>query len=357
MYRMLAVLMILSLAGMAFAADVSNTQKLTYKASNHVNMNPGTPDGREGGEDVATAVTIPGLPFNDTGNTCDNINDYDAVCPYTGSTAPDVVYYFSPATDMLLQADLCLSSYDTKIYVMDGHFNIIACNDDAYFGDPPECYVYSSYVEALLDAGGNYYIVVDGYGTDCGDYVLDVTEGEVCDVVCDEDAVLENENLFDGYNDNFNGGCNSSPEVFQLLHWIDEDTECMNLSGVSGWYPIGGSDYRDTDWYEFVALNGEVTVTILTDNELTPTRCMMTTANPDCSGYDYSFQTSAIAACQEMTWTVATTPGATYWVFVAPADWVSTTLEFNYCLEICGIQYDVVPTEEASWGEVKSLYR
>jgi hypothetical protein len=49
-------------------------------------------DGREGGENLDSAVPEPGLPFTDTGATCDNFNDYDEVCPFTGSTSPDVVY-------------------------------------------------------------------------------------------------------------------------------------------------------------------------------------------------------------------------------------------------------------------------
>ena len=42
--------------------------------------------------------------------------------------------------------------------------------------------------------------------------------------------------------------------------------------------------------------------------------------------------------------------------FVAPAAWIDGPLEFNYCLDICGIQ-GVIGTEDASWGAVKSMYR
>jgi hypothetical protein len=159
------------------------------------------------------------------------------------------------------------------------------------------------------------------------------------------------------YVDNYNGGCNATPEIFQHLNWIDEDTGCMHLSGVSGWYPYLGSQYRDTDWYEIYASGTEVTVTIETDNDLTPTRCMMTTVNPACGSYSYSFQTSAIPGCEVWSWTVPTTPGGRYWVFVAPAEWISGPLEFDYCLEICGIIYDVVPVDQASWGSVKTMYK
>jgi hypothetical protein len=46
---------------------------------------------REGGEDISSAVEIPGdvtlLPYHDTGSTCGHLNDYDEVCPYASSTA------------------------------------------------------------------------------------------------------------------------------------------------------------------------------------------------------------------------------------------------------------------------------
>lgn len=360
MKRILIALLLIGLVATATANDERASRIVPDK-------DPGTPslqfapaDTREGGETIAAAVAIPGLPYTDQGSTCDNLDDYDEACSYTGSTSPDVVYSYVPATDMVVFMNLCQSSYDTKIYVYDAGMGLVGCNDDFWYSDTPECFTYSSYLEAILYAGETYYIVVDGYGGECGDYVLDVTGVPYfpCEITCHELAQPEGEpDLAAEYVDTYNGGCNSDPEAFQAPNWIDWDTGCMNLNGVSGWYPAGGIDNRDTDWFEITAMGTEVTVTIVTDNETTPTRCMMTTANPSCAGYDYSFQTSEIAACQPMEWTVPTTPGATYWIFVAPAEWVSGVAEFNYCLEICGLEYEIVPTEPKSWGEVKTLYR
>ena len=42
----------------------------------------------EGGETIADAVEVP-FPFTDTGATCDNIDDYDEVCPYADSNSPN----------------------------------------------------------------------------------------------------------------------------------------------------------------------------------------------------------------------------------------------------------------------------
>jgi hypothetical protein len=357
MQRVIVILLILGLAATAFANDESARRVLPTKSI--LPANQGTPDGREGGETIADAFVIPALPFYDTGNTCDNINDYDEACTYTGSTAPDVVYSYSPGVDMRLFIDLCLSGYDTKVYVYDQYMTVYGCNDDYYFGDPPECYYYSSYLEVVLPAGGPYYIVVDGYGTACGDYYLSV-EGEPyvpCVITCDAEAMPEGEPpLVVDYVDNYNGGCNAAPNVFQDVYWVDT-SGCAHIEGVSGWYPYLGGQYRDTDWYEVVAGGPSMSVKFITDNEETLTRVMMTTANPSCAGYAYSFQTSAIVACDEMTWTVPTTGGATYWIFVAPAEWIDGPLEFKYCLEICGHMYQVIPTQNESWGAVKTLYR
>ena len=125
-----------------------------------------TPSGREGGEDIGNAVVIPALPFNDNGYTCDNVNDYDEVCPYGGSYAPDVVYSYTPPANDIIDIDLCASGYDTKVYVYENAYTPgapYACNDDA-------CPGWRSFIDDLPLTGGNtYYIVVDGYGTgtDC----------------------------------------------------------------------------------------------------------------------------------------------------------------------------------------------
>jgi hypothetical protein len=321
-------------------------------------MNPAF-DGREGGEDIGSAVPIVSMPFADTGATCDNFNDYDEVCPFGGSTAPDVVYSYTPAGDEILYIDLCLSLYDTKVYVYENdEFTPVGCNDDFWY-DPP-CWTYSSYLEQVVAPGNTYYIVVDGYGGDCGTYDLYIEAEPYVPPVpleCGDDAVPEGEPpLVMDYVDNYNGGCNSTPNVFQDIHWIDE-SGCGHLAGVSGWYSFTGLTYRDTDWFNIVAAGDEVTVRIVADNPLTLTRCMMTTPNPSCTGYDYSFQTSEIISGVTYEWTVGTIPGANYWVFVAPADWTTQYMEWDYCLEICGHVYDVVPTEEASWGSVKSMYK
>lgn len=359
MRRMIIVLLVFSLAGWAIAGDDGASRRPAPKSPTQIALKTGVSTDREGGEDVVTAFVIPGLPFTDSGSTCNNADDYDEICYYSDSTSPDAVYAYTPGGDEVVAMDLCTSSYDTKVYVYDSGFTVMGCNDDFYFSDTPECYTYSSYLRILLPAGETYYIVVDGYGGGCGDYVLEVSGVPYAPLACDPNAQVEGEAApAPDYVDDFNGGCNSVPEIFQPLNWIDEDSGCMHLSGISGWYPSGGLDNRDTDWFAVVAASEAMTVTIEVENWMTPTRCMMTSADPTCGFYEYSFQSSEVVSLMPTSWTVPTIPGATYWIFVSPSEWVTGyTGEFAYCLEVCGNAYDIIGNEDASWGAVKSIYR
>ena len=362
MYRLLVVLLTLSVATWAFAADLGpkNTDPVPFKGSSHVGANPAY-DSREGGEDIATAVPILAMPFSDSGATCDNIDNYDEACPYTGSTAPDVVYSYTPAGDEILFIDLCYSLYDTKVFVyQDDEFTLVGCNDDFYFGPP--CWTYSSYLEQIVAPGHTYYIVVDGYGGDCGTYQLDITAEPYIPpepLECDpEYTVPEGEPpLVVDYDDNYNGGCNSAPEIFQDIHWIDDATGCAHLSGVSGWYPFTGISYRDTDWFNIVAASDEIVVRFECNNTYTQSWVALTNAFPNCSSFTIDGGQSDIIANTTYQWTLPTIPGANYWIIVLPSTWIQGPLEWEYCLEVCGIIYDVVPVEEASWGSVKSMYK
>jgi hypothetical protein len=122
-------------------------------------------------------VIPPLLPFDATGNTCMFANDYDAVCPYNTPHAPDTVYRFTPSADELVDITLCLDEtmYDTKAYVFEDTCSgtPIACNDDFCMTAGYPQYPFVSKIEGLLlNTGHDYYIVVDGYGTECGTYHL-----------------------------------------------------------------------------------------------------------------------------------------------------------------------------------------
>ena len=143
----------------------------------------GTPSStRQGGDTIEDATVITELEQL-TGTTSGYTDDYDAVCPYAGATAPDVVYSFTPTTDVAVNITTCYSTYDTKIYVFENAADNLAttvtgadaCSDDAYPPGVDDCTIWTSYIEGVYMAAGNtYYIVMDGYGAGEGEYTIDL---------------------------------------------------------------------------------------------------------------------------------------------------------------------------------------
>ncbi|MCB0806146.1 MAG: hypothetical protein KDC05_10140, partial [Bacteroidales bacterium] len=160
----------------------------------------------QGGDDIATAVVLSGaLPITSSGTTSGYTDDYDEICPYGPSTAPDVVYSYTPAGNQDVDIDLCGSLYDTKLFVYENAYTPgapFACNDDFYTvaGDP--CGQWVSKIEGVTLTGGNtYYIVVDGYdAASFGDYSLEIRDyvpPDPCvwgiDIQCPTGATAETE--------------------------------------------------------------------------------------------------------------------------------------------------------------------
>jgi len=261
-----AMVLVLALSVCALAVTPSNVLPEKNNVVNGVNV----PSGRVGGETIATATVIPALPFTDAGNTCVAIDDYDEACPYTGSTSPDVVYAFTPAVDMHVDMFLCMSSYDTKVYVYEDTYTPgmpFACVDDNSACGDYNTYMYQSWIADVVLTGGNtYYIVVDGYGGACGDYILDVYEIEPCVVECPPEAIDEGEgDCYTDYDDQFNGGCNANPTT-PPYSVVDCSNETIVICGSTGVYSYLGSTYRDTDWY-LLTLDEAQTVTIGAESE------------------------------------------------------------------------------------------
>jgi hypothetical protein len=331
----------------AATADLGNTY-----VKIDIPSNPGTPDGREGGETVDDAVVISALPYSDTGNTSDNHHDYEEVCPYTGSLSPDVVYAFTPAADGAIDIDLCESGYDTKLFVYENVAtpgNPYACNDDA------DCDL--SYRSALLNlavTGGNtYYIVIDGYGSESGDYLITVNEAAPppppCVLECPVGGVHEGEpTIEDGYVDNYNGGCGSSPTIFQL---IDVPVLCAK----SGWYTYsGGGSSRDTDWFTVIADDtGYITVNTFAEYDL----FIFVLGPIDCNSVGVVYQ--ATATCDiPGTIEYSHPAGTECWLWAGPTAFDGPVYEFDYIQTITGIEFaDPTPIESNSWGSIKQQYR
>lgn len=166
---------VIALMALSLIAGVAMADKVKEEVGSHARYVGDNID-REGGEDIDTAVVVGALPFDDTGDTSDNIDDYQ----WTTDTAPDVVYSFTPDVDMFLDVELCGSSYDTKLGIVTADLTVIDYNDDA-------CSLQSALYGVALTAGTEYFIIVDGYGSNSGEYVIAMTgaappaEGETCD--------------------------------------------------------------------------------------------------------------------------------------------------------------------------------
>jgi hypothetical protein len=350
----LAAALLLICSGAVFAAgpDLGKTFDLQDLQAIKDAQVYGVPDPQPqvGGEDIATAANIPAIPYSDSGNTCGYVNNYDEACPFTLGTAPDVVYKYSPAADIIINIDLCTSLYDTKVYVYENdEFTPIACNDDACGDDGWK----SELVGVSLTAGNTYYIVVDGYGSSsCGTYNLNITEFLPC-TQCPPDGELEGEPYCgDDYDDQFNGGCNSNPEVFSSTPCtIDGST--VTICGVGGGFSYFGSSYRDTDWYliEGAINQSGITACLTPDNMsgilgyITVQPCANVTA------FDaYVLVPSCTTGCINI-------PPGEFWIFAGTDQFGSSVGCHPYLLDITGYTCPPTAVESATWGEVKGLYR
>jgi len=263
-----AILMLAVGSALATAPTPSNIAPQAVKNSQPVGVP--NPQPQVGGEDIPSAVPIPAIPYSDGGNTCGYINNYDEVCPYTGSLSPDVVYSYSPAADGAINISLCDSYYDTKVFVYENVYTPgtpYRCNDDACSG-PNYPYSWLSLLECVpVVAGNTYYIVIDGYGSGCGQYVLNVDECVPCTVECPPGAIAEGEpDCGPNYVDSTNGGCNSTPNVFTNLPCAGTS---LTVCGTYGGFTYNGLNYRDTDWYIInVPTGGFANVTMCIEGEL-----------------------------------------------------------------------------------------
>ncbi len=135
---------------------------------------------RKAGDKCSTAFQLNGpLPISANGTTVGFSNDYDEACPYGDSTAPDVVYRYTPASTVTADVLLCtgITDFDTKLYVYESLCPPdggppIACNDDACVSSDTGQGFVSALWNVPLQAGTTYYIVVDGYGSAAGNYTL-----------------------------------------------------------------------------------------------------------------------------------------------------------------------------------------
>jgi hypothetical protein len=349
----LLLLLVAALASLPAAADTGTSNAL-IKSGEPVEGPVFEGDQTEG-DTIEEPFIIPDLPIYDTGYTCGFTNDYDEVCPYAGSTAPDVVYRYEPYYDQYVDIDLCYSLYDTKVYVYDfehgfGFDNPYGCNDDACGTTG-----YQSRLETTLYAGHTYYIVVDGYSTDCGHYEIsiDIPIYEILE--CPPNALLEGEeDCHDDYDDQYNGGCNTLPDpVFQPLGGSLGGIP-FDVCGTSGTYLMGTTQYRDTDWFE-LTVTEESTITFECTAEF-PLRIFMLDGNAGCEEITIIDSDTADNFPDMASLTHTFAPG-TYWFWVGPSVFEGIPCGSLYVMTITGYGSGTSPARSTTWGEIKGLYR
>jgi hypothetical protein len=348
-FAILALVLVLALAFGVAATAPTTSSVMPVKDSPAVTPLP--PKGSlQGGDTIETATLIASLPYDDTGTTVGYTNNYDEVCFYSGSLSPDVVYKYSPTADGYIDIYTCNSGFDTKLYVYDNVYTPgapLACNDDSSVCSGPS---YRSYIEALqILAGHTYYIVVDGYGSASGAYEFHVRAfipPPPCEPICPPYAIQEGEpTCYTDYTDIYNGGCNSTPTIFQPISF--PQTVC----GTSGVYAFGLSTYRDTDWFQFT-LTAPKSVKFAVCAEFPPLVGLID-ASLGCPVS--AFLTSATgAAYTEISVTYAL-PAGTFWAFVAPMDWGAYPCGAKYVATLW--EEGTVPVQPTSWGVLKALYR
>jgi len=331
MNKLLAFALMLTLIGSATAFDLGS--KAPAKPYTSI---PSAPATRQGGDTILDAVVIT-VPGYFTGSTVGFANDYDESCPYTDSISPDVVYTFMADADAALDLDMLGSAYDTKLYLYDSDLDLVACNDDFH----PD---YTSKLENIAVLGGEtYFVVVDGYGENSGDYVLDIAAYDPCIIDCPAGWPVEGEpTLVNGYIDVFNGGCNTEGSTpFQRITY-------RIFCGVSGWY----DESRDTDWFLYsIPAFGVLEVTGNAEFET----YMFELGPHDCDGVAV-IQNVIIGPCQEGTMTITGAGGADVWFWVGPTTFGDgVALEYQYILES---NYDggCTAVENHSLTSVKSLF-
>ena len=336
---LLATLLLCCTASFAFALpdEFSSTRVVQEKGFGEVPQ----PAIMVGGDTFATATVIPALPYADGGSTCAFANDYTPPCAL--STTPDVVYRFTPATDMCVNISLCGSSFDTVIMLYNGAVLAI-CQDDS-----PACGLQSDLRNVALVGGGTYYIVIDGYNTACGTYQLSVAQcppPPVCDP-CPPGAVAEGEpGCSDGYIDTYNGGCNSVPPVYTSLPCSPSQSVC----GTYGTFNANGT--RDTDWYRITVTAPTVLTVSVNGGGLTGSALAI--IDNLCPPTILCGQFTPSAACATSTCVAAVGPG-TYAIFTA-SFFDNTPCRTPYVLTVSGPNCPT-PIQSASWGMLKTLYR
>jgi hypothetical protein len=197
----------------------------------------------------------------------------------------------------------CGAGEDTYLRIYDGSYTQIATADD--FGIYCNTETAAS-MDWMCPANGNYFVSLAHYSCTnlLNPWNLSYIEVPPCIVTCPPGGILEGEpDILDEGVDVTNGGCNSTPNVFLPIQC--GETICGNFNT----YLFGGSQYRDTDWYE-LDLSGTIGYTAITWTVTGEFPAVAIIISSPCPG---STITSATASpCQPAICTATVAPGIYY---------------------------------------------
>ncbi len=268
---------------------------------------------------------------------------------YGGAPHRDTDWYemtFAVAREITVT---CTAEFPVILYMIDGN---VGCSSVTIVASDsqPEC------TEASLTyvcTPGTWWIWVgssdfSGWPNDA-DYLLTIHGYDFeCVLDCPGGVPTEDEPPCEvNYTDHHNGGCNSTPVVFQE---IAPSQSRIVRCGTAGHYDHFGSCYRDTDWYELV-LDEPREIEVCAAGEF-PMQLTLAHGEPDCSTIIVD-ETVYPVVCAEDCITAVLDPGV-YWVFIAPDFTATYPCGRRYIFSVDGY---TTPVEDRSWGLIKSLYR
>ncbi|MEW6016013.1 MAG: FG-GAP-like repeat-containing protein [Candidatus Zixiibacteriota bacterium] len=287
---------------------------------------------------------IASLPYTDQGSTVGYTDEFDIDCGGGRSQSPDVVYSYTPTVDEDIYISLCNSDYDTKLFVYrNGVSDYAACNED-YCGDEG---LQSRIWWLGLEAGNTYYIVVDGWGDQSGNYEITVDYFQDIIVQCPAGGMPEGEPSGCDFPDTTNGGCNYDPPMFGFVSCGD------TICGTAGRYSSKGTTRRDTDWYQFT-VSTLTNVTFAIEAEF-PAICGIVPTDPpgtgNCSQNTGSIKPNVMTMPGEKKSFSVILDAGTYWLFVAPRVYYLSPCDADYVVTMsCQCGHSVEFDAGTRWG-------
>jgi hypothetical protein len=183
-----------------------------------INVSGGVDCSAYAGDEQSDAIAVTSFPYTHSWSTSFCYSNHNFVYP-----SPDIYYLVLPsAQTAFITASLCGSSYDTYISAVDPQGNVLAYNDDN-----PACAPYSSIT--IPTAGqDSVYIIVEGWGNNAGNYILNISQG----IVGVEETVSSSLQLFPNPADNsfvIKNVTDASVRIFDV-----NGKAVQSISGYSG---------------------------------------------------------------------------------------------------------------------------